>query len=1463
MATLVPGKIGKYDVNRIIGRGGMGVVYQATDPFLDRRVAIKMITATFAEDPDMLKRFFREAQSLGSLQHPNIVTVFDLGDYNGNPYLVMEYLEGEGLDSVLSNHRQLSLLEKITVVIQVCHGLGYAHRRGVIHRDIKPANIMLCKEGGVKIFDFGIAYVRHQNMTRTGQVLGTLRYMAPEQFKSQAIDARADIFSTGVVLYQLFTDHMPFEAENTATTMLKIVHDPPLPLNNFLSTYPPEMEQILLRSLAKDPEERYTSADEFALDLAQLQGQLKEELIGREMKDVAAFLEQGDVYKAQGSLLRVLKINQQHTSANRLLREIQQRIQRDEIGKQVLELRQFAEEALVDEHFDKALEHVDRALVLDRTNTDLQQLREEVRGAAARAEKLHKALKAAEAAQAEGKLDAAKEAAEAALAVAPNDTQAKTLLRLISREIEERARQKELDGYLQEARQQISSRKFTAALDILKRAEELDPAAPHVRALLESAVAGREQDRRRREVEALVREVEDALNKDDYPAACAKADQGLARFPDDRTLLKLKTLAERQRQIEERKRFVDEQLTMAHMLLQAGRNEELHEQLENAIAQIGTEPRLESLLAVVSENLERERSERMRAEGMRQARQFLDNHALHDGIQALERLARDVGDDTEIRDLLTRTRSEQAEAVQDALGRAEQEADLDRRMKILKDALQKSPQDGRLKEQMQNVGNLRQVIAEIGAEARQLEESRHYDRALAKWDTVRTVYPQYPDLKNIIARVRGLRDRAQTNARQNWIDKIESSLTACEFDQASALVEQATQAFPWDTDLMELQERTEAAVRDRGKAQKMLAEGRKLFANQQWEAGAQMMMRACQLASADSLIRDQAIGELAQASRATVEINWRASEAIVRMLAEIQPGAVGSPDLHASIQERRREEAIASAMVAAKRRQAGGDPEAALHELEQVLGWYPEDRRLVDLQRLLKESIEQTREASRRKSQRVDLLQAALAGSDYKRAEDLLTQARRDFPGDREFAEIEKKVREGMASRAQAEKLLAGAAKSVDKGKWKKALELFQEANAAAKSDSVIRGHVVSGLTSAADAALNSEVESSEMLAAEAARVDPNSPLLAPVRTRIEARKRSQLAEQCLGTAQRMLSSGDWQGALRSLERGLAASPEEPRLLEFKARIEHQIGKRDDDQRRAREQEAAQQEARQKEARQKQLREELERARAREASAGQSKSHWNPVSSDAEELSATRLFTPGFVPPAPDIAARVEASATFPAKPDPQPAAPIPTLYAPPAQATPESSEAKRGLRDATPPANNPPTAAFAGGLTQGTGNDQVNESALQIVERQLAAFIGPLAKVLVKRAAAKTTNAPELYEILAAVLEREDDRKAFLAKRVELGGSYASAPASVPAPVQAAPTVNAPMDLSSPSEITPAAIEQAARRLAAHLGPIATVLARKDAKRAVTLREFYGLLAQHVTNASDRERFLKEAGVQ
>src|ERR1700751_5202112 len=159
MAPKEPAKIGKYDVVDVIGRGGMGVVYEATDPFLNRRVAIKMMTGGLTDKPDLLKRFFREAQSTGSLQHPNIVTVFELGDHLGNPYLVMEFLEGESLDAIISSRRPLTILEKSQRVIAVYPGQSHAHRGGIVHRDIKPANIMVSKDGVVKIVDFGIAHI--------------------------------------------------------------------------------------------------------------------------------------------------------------------------------------------------------------------------------------------------------------------------------------------------------------------------------------------------------------------------------------------------------------------------------------------------------------------------------------------------------------------------------------------------------------------------------------------------------------------------------------------------------------------------------------------------------------------------------------------------------------------------------------------------------------------------------------------------------------------------------------------------------------------------------------------------------------------------------------------------------------------------------------------------------------------------------------------------------------------------------------------------------------------------------------------------------------------------------------------------------------------------------------------------------------------------------------------------------
>jgi eukaryotic-like serine/threonine-protein kinase len=182
MATSTPSRIGKYDVLCVLGRGGMGVVYKAIDPQIGRMVAIKVLLADF-DDDSTLQRFHSEAQSTGQMQHPNIVTLYELGERDGAPYLVMEFLEGESLDKIIASDRQLLLTETLSIVNQVCAGMHYAHMRKIIHRDIKPGNVVRLPEGSIKLVDFGIAKFGNDRHTRAGMVIGSVKYMSPEQIR--------------------------------------------------------------------------------------------------------------------------------------------------------------------------------------------------------------------------------------------------------------------------------------------------------------------------------------------------------------------------------------------------------------------------------------------------------------------------------------------------------------------------------------------------------------------------------------------------------------------------------------------------------------------------------------------------------------------------------------------------------------------------------------------------------------------------------------------------------------------------------------------------------------------------------------------------------------------------------------------------------------------------------------------------------------------------------------------------------------------------------------------------------------------------------------------------------------------------------------------------------------------------------------------------------------------------------
>src|SRR5256886_1135674 len=262
-------RLGKYELHQLLGEGAMGIVWKAYDTVLRRYVALKLLSSSFRKTRDMQERFLREARAAGAIQHANIVTVYDLGESEGQLFIAMELVEGRDLSDIIALRDPLALERKLDIAIEVLAGLHFAHQRGVIHRDVKPSNVRVMPDGRVKIMDFGIARLQSGDATGSGAIVGTPTYMAPEQITNGAITAGTDVFAVGCMLYELLTFQRPFEAESVHGVLYQVLTTDPRPLRTVAPSIPAALERVVAKAMNKVPHERYESANQM---MASLQG---------------------------------------------------------------------------------------------------------------------------------------------------------------------------------------------------------------------------------------------------------------------------------------------------------------------------------------------------------------------------------------------------------------------------------------------------------------------------------------------------------------------------------------------------------------------------------------------------------------------------------------------------------------------------------------------------------------------------------------------------------------------------------------------------------------------------------------------------------------------------------------------------------------------------------------------------------------------------------------------------------------------------------------------------------------------------------------------------------------------------------------------------------------------------------------------------------------------------------------
>jgi serine/threonine-protein kinase len=792
-------KIGKYEIVSELGQGGMGVVYKARDPFIGRLVALKTITPELVSDPEILKRFYREAQSAGTLQHPNIVIIYDLGEAEGCPYIAMEYVEGESLQNLINRRARIPLAAKLKLVQQFCEGLAHAHRHGFVHRDVKPANILVTNEGAVKVVDFGIVHLESTNLTKTGMFLGTIHYASPEQINDGRVDNRSDLWSVACVIYEFIAYKKAFDGTNIAAIIAKILSTEPEPLSRCCPGVPVDLDTVIGKGLKKNTEERYQSLDEMLGDLLPIARSLQLSFIGDLLQEAKDLRDKGDLNAAQEKVRAVLILDNTHGEAKRLQGEIAADLVRLTPVVKAKRLVAEAEQAFGRGEYAEALRLVGEAQELNPADTLARKLKDKALHEQDRARELRETIVAGQKLLKQGDLTGAEQALHRVLQLDQNNRQAAELLEQIRQDRLAREQEFRLKEVMWKANKLISEGKYEEAQNTLLELQQDFPSAEEIHQKLQSLyplIRARE----------LAKEGERAFSQGEYGEAVRALTEALELNPEDSQARDLK---ERALQERDRLRQVREALTAGQRAMRQGDADQAEREFQRALQLDLSNTQATSLLS----QIQQDRAARERETRFRDALQQTDTLAAagkhEDAQRALLELQQEYPDSAEIDQKLSALDQQTKLARLLVTGQqAFDQGEFGEAVRILTEAQELAPDDARVRDlraqAVQGRDRLRQIREAISSGQRALRQGnlsgaeRDCQRALQ-------IDPANPQAQTLLAQIQKEREAREREQRlKEGLSQTEKLIAGKRFDEAQRQLAELQKAYP-DSDTVQQQ----------------------------------------------------------------------------------------------------------------------------------------------------------------------------------------------------------------------------------------------------------------------------------------------------------------------------------------------------------------------------------------------------------------------------------------------------------------------------------------------------------------------------------------------------------------------------------------------------------------------------------------------------------------------------------